>query len=85
MGSAVNTFERIRKLMAEKFGLEESSLTREATLETLGLDSLSVIELMFSIEDAFDIKLPDEPVPLKTLQDVVDTVDRLIAEQHGKT
>jgi len=85
MGSAVNTFERIRKLMAEKFGLDESGLTPEESLETLGLDSLSVIELMFSIEDAFDIKLPDEPVPLKTLQDVVDTVDQLITEQHGKS
>ncbi|MBU6460971.1 MAG: acyl carrier protein [Proteobacteria bacterium] len=80
----MNTFERIRTLMEEKFGLEKSTLTPEATLETLGLDSLSVIELMFSIEDVFEIKLPDEPVPLKTLQDVVDTVDKLISEQHGK-
>ena len=70
-------------MMAEQFELEEDKLTPDAELESLGLDSLSVIEFMFNIEDEFNIKLPDERVELKTIQDIASIVDRLVAEQQG--
>jgi acyl carrier protein len=67
--------------MVEQFDLKLENLTPDATLESLGLDSLSVIEFMFNLEDEFKIKLPDERVEIKTLQDVTNLVDRIIAEQ----
>lgn len=70
-------------MMAEQFELEEDKLTPDAELESLGLDSLSVIEFMFNIEDEFSIKLPDERVELKTIQDIANVVDRLVAEQQN--
>jgi len=70
-------------MMVEQFDLKLENLTPEATLESLGLDSLSVIEFMFNLEDEFKIKLPDERVEIKTLQDVIDLVDRIIAEQSA--
>jgi acyl carrier protein len=68
-------------MMVEQFDLKLENLTPDATLESLGLDSLSVIEFMFNLEDEFKIKLPDERVEIKTLQDVTNLVDRIIAEQ----
>lgn len=78
--SSLNTIQR---MMVEQFDLKLENLTPDATLESLGLDSLSVIEFMFNLEDELKIKLPDERVEIKTLQDVVNLVDRIVAEQKG--
>jgi acyl carrier protein len=51
----------------------------------LALDSLSVIEVMFAVEDEFKVTVPSEPAALqtqmKTVGDLVAYVDKLIAEQ----
>jgi acyl carrier protein len=78
----MSTLQTIQRMMAEQFELKEEVLTPDAQLESLGLDSLSVIEFMFNIEDEFKIKLPDERVELKTIQDIANVVDRLVAEQQ---
>jgi len=72
-------------MMVEQFDLKIEDLTPEATLESLGLDSLSVIEFMFNLEDELKIKMSDERVEIKTLQDVTDLADKLIAEQNSAT
>jgi acyl carrier protein len=70
-------------MMVEQFDLKLEDLSPDAQLESLGLDSLSVIEFMFNLEDELKIKLPDERVELKTIQDVANVVDKIIAEQKG--
>jgi acyl carrier protein len=70
--------------MVEQFDLKLEDLTPDAQLEGLGIDSLSVIEFMFNLEDELKIKLTDERVELKTVQDVASVVDKLIAQQRGK-
>ncbi len=69
--------------MAENFEMSEADLQPERSLETLGLDSLSVIEFMFVLEDEFKIKLSDERIEIKTINDIVTLVDKLVAEQHS--
>jgi acyl carrier protein len=80
----MSSLETIQRMMSEQFDLKPEALTPDAQLETLGMDSLSVIEFMFTIEDEFKIKLPDERVELKTVQDIANIVDRLITEQKGR-
>ena len=79
------TLDAVQQLLAEKFELKPEQLQPESELDKLGLDSLSIIEFMFNIEDEFKIKLPDERVEIKTVQDIVAIVDKLVAEQHPKT
>ena len=81
----MSSLENIQRMMSEQFDLKPEVLTPDAQLETLGVDSLSVIEFMFNIEDEFKIKLPDERVELKTVQDIANIVDRLIAGQQGRS
>ncbi len=76
-----DTFERLTAILIKDYKLSADKLTPDAPLEALGIDSLGTVELLWSVEDAFKIKLPTEPVPLTTLGDVVAYVDRLIAEQ----
>ena len=79
----MSSLQTIQRMMVEQFDLKLEDLTPDAQLEGLGLDSLSVIEFMFNLEDELKIKLPDERVELKTIQDVANIVDKIIAEQKG--
>lgn len=79
----MSSLPTIQRMMVEQFDLKLENLTPDATLESLGLDSLSVIEFMFNLEDELKIKLPDERVEIKTLQDVTNLVDRVISEQSA--
>ncbi len=79
----MSSLPTIQRMMVEQFDLKLENLTPDATLESLGLDSLSVIEFMFNLEDELHIKLPDERVEIKTLQDVTNLVDRIVAEQSA--
>ncbi|MDD5612380.1 MAG: phosphopantetheine-binding protein [Gallionella sp.] len=79
----MSSLPTIQRMMIEQFDLKLEDLTPDATLESLGLDSLSVIEFMFNLEDELKIKMSDERVEIKTLQDVVSLVDKLVAEQSS--
>jgi acyl carrier protein len=79
----MSSLQLIQRLMVEQFELKLEDLSPGAQLESLGLDSLSVIEFMFKLEDELKIKLSDERVELKTIQDIVNFVDRLISDQKA--
>ena len=81
----MGTLKTIQRMMAEQFDLAEENLTPDAQLDTLGLDSLSVIEFMFNLEDEFNIKLPDERVEIKTIQDITNIVERMLAQQKSSS
>ena len=75
------TFERLSAILMKDYKLQPDRLTLDAPLESLGIDSLGTVELLWNIEDAFQIKLPPDPVELPTLGDVVRYIDELIARQ----
>ncbi len=75
------TFERLCAILVKDHQLPPDRLTLDAPLQSLGIDSLGTVELLWNIEDAFKIKLPSEPVDLPTLGDVVRYVDELVAAQ----
>ena len=79
----MRTLQTIQRMMAEQFELKVEELTPDANLEALGLDSLSIIEFMFNLEDEFHVKLSDERVEIKTIQDIASIVERLVAEQKA--
>jgi acyl carrier protein len=75
------TFERICTLLVKDHALRREQLSMDAALESLGIDSLATVELLWSVEEVFGIKLPPDPVDLHTLGDVVAHVDKLVAIQ----
>lgn len=82
---SASTLQRVKGLFVEKLKLNEAELTPASTLDSLGLDSLDKIEFMFTIEEEFNIKIPDREVQINTIQDLIDTIDRFVAEQKPKT
>ena len=70
-------------LFAASFGITEDRLQPTATLESLGLDSLAVIEFLFQIEDRFGIQIPDQASPPHTLGEMVKLIEPLIPAGPG--
>jgi len=64
--------DRIRSLVADQLGVDVAEVAPTATiLEDLGADSLDVVELVMSLEDTFDIEVPDEEVEaMRTVADI---------------
>jgi acyl carrier protein len=75
------TFERLCAMLVKDHKLPLERLTLDAPLESLGIDSLGLVELLWNVEDAFKIKLPAELVDLPTLGDVVRYIDERVAGQ----
>jgi acyl carrier protein len=82
----MNTLQTLQDILVRDYQLTREQLEPDAVLATLGLDSLSVLELMFKIEDRFQLKiLGDTPTDLTTVGDVVLYIDGLLAAQAGAT
>ncbi len=83
----MSTLERLQALLARDFQLAPSALVSGATLESLDIDSLRMIEILFSIEDEFKITVPAEQAQIrervKTLGDLAGYIDE-IAIAPGK-
>ena len=78
----MSTLETLQDILVRDYGLPRDRLSPDAALDTLGMDSLSLLELMFKIEDGFHVKIPgDPPSDLRTVEDVVEYIDRLIADR----
>ena len=65
-------------LFTETFDISPDKLLPEATLESLGLDSLAVIEFIFQIEDKFGIQVPDQASPPQTLGEMMTLITPLL-------
>ena len=71
-GSGGDLHARVRSLVADQLGVDISEVIPGANiLDDLGADSLDVVELVMSLEDAFDIEVPDEVVEgMRTIGDI---------------
>lgn len=72
---------KIIQALAEYLKRDATSITRSHHLrEDLGLDSMAVIELLYKIEETFNIQIPDEDLTgLTTVGSVADYVQRRLA------
>ena len=56
-----NMLETIKKLVAENLGIEEETITENASFkEDLGADSLDLFELVMALEEEYDLEIPTE-------------------------
>ena len=73
----MDTFERIRELLAEQLDVDEDKITMESDiLEDFEADSLDIVDMVMTLEDEFGIEVPDDAIEnLHTVGDVVRFVD----------
>lgn len=69
----ISTLATVKRIPAEK-------ITLETNLQELGIDSLDVFTLLFELENAFKISIPDDDVrSIRTVNDIVEGIKKLIA------
>ena len=69
--------EEVKAILAEQFDVEEDKITADTDLqEDLGADSLDVVDLLMSIEDEFEVEVPDEEIEnIKTVGSLVSYIE----------
>lgn len=72
----MNTIDAIKEILHENLDIDESSITEASTLDSLGIDSLDMVELIVNIEDKFGIDL-GEPEGIETIGQFVQYIDGL--------
>ena len=69
--------EKVKAILAEQFDVEDDKITADTDLhEDLGADSLDVVDLLMSIEDEFEVEVPDEEIEnIKTVGSLVSYIE----------
>jgi len=69
----ISTLATVKRIPADK-------ITLETNLQELGIDSLDVFTLLFELENAFKISIPDDDVrSIRSVNDIVEGIKKLIA------
>ena len=69
--------ERVKKIIVEQLGVNESEVKNEASfVDDLGADSLDTVELVMALEEEFDCEIPDEEAEkITTVQQAIDYIN----------
>jgi acyl carrier protein len=90
----------VRSIIAKSLSIPVERLAAETRLDELGAESLDVIEIVFGLEEKFDITIPlkaeeathlatagkggDREMPFSTVGDVAEIVEKLVAAKTSK-
>ncbi len=81
--------EKVRAIIAEQAMIDIDDVAPDATLESLGVDSLGLVETVFAIEETFDIHVPfnaNEPgansFDISSVASIAKAIETLIAEAN---
>ena len=68
--------ERVKKIVVEHLGVEESKVTESASfIDDLGADSLDTVELVMAFEEEFNCEIPDDAAEkILTIKDAIDYI-----------
>ena len=68
-------WEVVHRRAVELLDLDPAAVTQDVAFDSLGVDSLSLVEYTLQLEDAFDVELPEEEVlEQRTFAGLVDVV-----------
>lgn len=80
--------DQVITIIAEQALLEPEDVTMDSTLESLGIDSLGLVESIFAIEEAFDITVPfnannpsESDFDITSVETIIAGIERLRSEQ----
>jgi len=78
----MNTEAKVKEIIIDKLGVEESQITPEASFTNdLGADSLDIVELVMGFESAFQISIPDEDAEkIGTVGDAITYLNEKVGE-----
>lgn len=77
----MSSLEEIQDLIQKKYGVEPGALDPHASMREHGIDSLTLVEFLFAVEDHYGISVPEKYSDVDTLADLAAAVDEIRASQ----
>ncbi len=74
----MSSYAFLTNTLVDKYGVQAQAIGPEATLTELGLDSLTLTELLFDLEDKFDVEIPEDRATFRTLGEAAALIDGLV-------
>jgi acyl carrier protein len=76
MGMSNDIGERVKKIVVEHLGVDESEVSETASfIDDLGADSLDTVELVMAFEEEFGCEIPDDAAEkIVTVKDAIDFI-----------
>ncbi len=70
-------FEKVKNVIVEQLGIDEAEVKMEANFtDDLGIDSLEIFEIVMSLEEAFEIEIPNEDIEnIKDVKGIVTYIE----------
>ena len=70
-------FDKVKEILCLQLKADEDSISLDSSIiDDLGADSLDVVDIIMSLQDEFDIEIPDEEVEnIKTVGDIVGYIE----------
>ena len=76
----MNTIDQLKQLIHEQFDVDPATIDPDAEFATYNLDSLTLAELLFAIDDQFHVEVPDSAATtVTTLRGLAELLDGLLA------
>lgn len=75
----MSCLNELQKLIQEKYDVDPAKLDVKGSMREAGLDSLTMVEFLFAVEDHYGISLPDVPPDMDTLAELAEVVDGVLA------
>ena len=79
----MSAYEFLSEQLVEKFDVDAEKISPESNLSDLGLDSLSIVELVFDVEDEYDIEISEEDANFASLGEAAKLVEKLVKAKEG--
>ena len=73
----MDTIQALKQLIHDTFEIDTATLKADAPLADYGLDSLSLAELLFTVEEHFNVDFPDNRQDVNTLASLASLIDEL--------
>ena len=71
-------YNKVTEVIVNTVNCKIEDVKPETELVALGIDSLKAITVLFELEEAFDIEIPNELIPsIVTVNDIIDKIDNI--------
>jgi acyl carrier protein len=81
-----DVIQRVRSVVAKNKGIPADAVSLDSTFADLGMDSLDAVNLLFALEEEFDISIPDhEARTINSVRGMVAGVEALLANKAADT
>ena len=78
-------FDDIVRILRDKFQVDAADLRPDTTLESLGLDSLTLMEFVFAVEDQYSVRVPEDKLDPRQSGITLAHLVQLLDDERRKT